>query len=61
MIRPAASASEITTVWRFRNSIIIIIIMFPGDSFLERLVKDLEPLTSGPAAGCIIIIADMYV
>jgi len=28
LIRPAASASEVTTVWRYRNSIIIIIIMY---------------------------------
>ena len=27
LIRPAASASEVTTVWRYRNSIIIIIII----------------------------------
>ena len=27
LIRPATSASEVTTVWRYRNSIIIIIII----------------------------------
>jgi len=30
LIRPAASASEVTTVWRYRNSIIIIINLSNG-------------------------------
>ena len=37
LIRPAASASEVTAVWRYRNSIIIIIIIIIINSLVTKV------------------------
>ena len=45
-VRPAASASEVTTVWRYRNLIIIIIIIEKGLFCPGRGVRSTECPTS---------------